>query len=176
MDEKQDDLLGYLTIIQDPRLERKKLHKLTDILFIAICASMCGCDTWEELYLFASVSKEWLQQYIELANGIPSVDTIARVFLLINPEEFETAFRNWVCTLYEVKNEKIIAIDGKRVRGSYGTGKAAIHIVGAFATESGLALAQIKTEDKSNEITAIPELLDALLLKGKRSINRGLLN
>lgn len=166
MDGTQTELLGYLSIIQDPRLERKKLHQLTDILFIAVSASLCGCDTWEDIHLFATIREEWLKQYIPLANGIPSVDTIARVFSLIAPDEFETAFRNWVCRLYEVKEGKIIAIDGKRLRGSYGNGKSAIHMVHAFATESGIALAQVKTADKSNEITAIPELLDALLIKG----------
>jgi predicted transposase YbfD/YdcC len=160
------ELLNYLSIIQDPRLERKKLHQLADILFIAVCASLCGCDTWEDIHLFATIREEWLCQYIELSNGVPSVDTIARVFSLIDPNEFETAFRNWICSLYEIKDGKIIAIDGKRVRGSYGNGKSAIHMVGAFAVESGLALAQLKTEEKSNEITASPKLLDTLLLKG----------
>lgn len=166
MEEQQPELLGYLSIIRDPRLDRKKLHSLTDILFIGICASLCGCDTWEDLHLFAVTREEWLKGYIELLNGIPSVDTIARVFSLIDPAEFETAFRNWVCTLYEAKEGKIIAVDGKRLRGSYGTGKSAIHMVHAFAAESGLALGQVKTSDKSNEITAIPELLDALFIKG----------
>lgn len=160
------ELLGYLSIVRDPRLERKKLHKLSDILFLSVCAGLCGCDTWEDIYDFAVIREEWLKQYIELGNGIPSPDTIARVFSLLNPEEFETAFRNWVLSLYKVEEGKIIAIDGKRVRGSYGNGKPAIHMVGAFATEAGLALAQVKTEDKSNEITVIPELLDALVLKG----------
>lgn len=163
---EKTELLGYLSIIQDPRLDRKKLHQLTDILFIAVCASLCGCDTWEDIHFFAEIREDWLRNYIDLASGIPSVDTIARVFSLINPDEFETAFRNWVASLYEVQEGKIIAIDGKRIRGSYGNGKSAIHMVGAFAAESGLALAQVKTEAKSNEITAIPELLDALLLKG----------
>lgn len=166
METTQPELLGYLTIIKDPRLDRQKLHQLTDILFIVICASLCGCDTWEDIHLFAEIREKWLRNYIELANGLPSSDTIARVFSLIDPAEFETAFRNWVCTLYEVKDEKIIAIDGKRLRGSYGPGKAAIHMVHAFAAESGLALGQVKAADKSNEITAIPELLDALLIKG----------
>lgn len=166
MDRTDTELLGYLSIIQDPRLDRKKLHKLTEILFMSVCASLCGCDTWEDIYLFATTREQWLRQYLGLVNGIPSVDTIARVFSLIDPAEFETAFRNWVSSLYEVRDGKIIAIDGKRVRGSYGNGKSAIHMVGAFAAESGIALAQVKTEDKSNEITAIPELLDGLLLKG----------
>lgn len=131
-----------------------------------MCASLCGCDTWEDIYLFAITREQWLRQYIKLTNGIPSVDTIARVFSLIDPNEFEAAFRNWVCSLYVVENGKVIAIDGKRVRGSYGNGKSAIHMVGAFAAEAGLALAQVKTEEKSNEITAIPELLDTLILKG----------
>lgn len=167
MDASNTELLGYLTIVRDPRIERKKLHLLSDILFIAVCASLCGCDTWEDIYDFGEIREDWLKQYIKLEHGIPSPDTIARVFSLINPDEFETAFRNWVASLYEVTdNGRIIAIDGKRVRGTHGEGKAAIHMVGAFAAEAGLALAQVKTADKSNEITAIPELLDALLLKG----------
>ena len=94
MDEKQGELLGYLSIIQGPRIERKKLHQLTDILFIGVCASLCGCDTWEDIHLFVCTRSDWLRQYVELPNGIPSVDTIARVFSLIAPDEFETAFRN----------------------------------------------------------------------------------
>ena len=161
------ELLGYLSIIRDPRLDRKKLHKLTDVLFLSVCASLCGCDTWEDIYEFGEIREKWLRQYIPLANGIPSPDTVARVFSLIDPSEFEMAFRKWVSSLYTIKGDGcIIAIDGKRVRGSYGEGKDAIHMVGAFAAEAGIALAQVKTSDKSNEITAIPELLDALLLKG----------
>lgn len=166
MDGHSVELLNYLTIVKDPRLDRKKLHLLTDILFIAVCASLCGCDTWEDIYLFAQVREDWLRKFIELPNGLPSVDTIARVFSLIDPDQFEEAFRTWVSSLYKIMEGKIIAIDGKRVRGSHGEGKSAIHMVGAFAAESGLALAQVKTSDKSNEITAIPILLDALLLKG----------
>lgn len=160
------ELLGYLSIVRDPRLDRKKLHRLSDILFLSVCAGLCGCDTWEDIYDFAVIRESWLKQYILLPHGIPSPDTIARVFSLLDPTEFETAFRNWVLSLYRVEEGKVIAIDGKRVRGSYGNGKSAIHMVGAFATEAGLALAQVKTADKSNEITAIPELLDALVLKG----------
>lgn len=166
MKQKEIELLGHLSIIRDPRLDRKKRHKLGDILFLSVCACLCGCDTWEDIHEFAEIQEEWLRGYIELPHGIPSADTIARVFSLIDPNQFETAFRNWVCSFYKVEEGKIIAIDGKRVRGSHGNGKSAIHMVGAFATEAGLALAQVKTEDKSNEITAIPELLDALLLKG----------
>lgn len=107
-----------------------------------------------------------MQEYIDLKNGVPSVDTIARVFSIIDPAQFEMAFRNWVCSLYRVEDGKIIAIDGKRIRGSYGEGKSAIHMASPFSAESGLALGQLKTQDKSNEITVIPELLDALFLKG----------
>lgn len=166
MKQKEIELLGHISIIRDPRIDRKKLHKLTDILFLSICACLCGCDTWEDIYEFAEIQEEWLRGYIALANGIPSPDTIARVFSLIDPNQFEKAFRNWVFSFYKAEEGNIIAIDGKRVWGSYGNGKAAIHMVGAFATEAGLALAQVKTEDKSNEITVIPELLDALILKG----------
>lgn len=166
MKQKKVELLGHLSIVRDPRLDRKKLHKLSDILFLSVCASLCGCDTWEDIHEFAEIQEGWLRHYIELPHGVPSADTIARVFSLIDPSQFETAFRNWVFSFYKIEEGKIIAIDGKRVRGSYGNGKSAIHMVGAFATEAGLALAQVKTEDKSNEITAIPELLDALILKG----------
>lgn len=152
MDEGKKNLLGYLSIVPDPRLNRKKLHLLTDILFLTVCASLCGCDTWSDIYLFAVEHQAWLETYIDLPHGIPSVDTITRVFSLIDPSKFEFAFRSWMCSLSIVQEGEIIPIDGKRVRGSYGNGKAAIHVVGAFAAESGLALAQVKTEDKSNEI------------------------
>jgi hypothetical protein len=140
--QKEIELLGYLSIVRDPRLDRKKLHKLTDILFLSICACLCGCDTWEDIHEFSEIQEEWLKRYIKLPNGIPSADTIVRVFSLIDPAQFETAFRNWVFSFYKVGEGKIIAIDGKRVKGSYGNGKSAIHMVGAFATEAGLALAQ----------------------------------
>ena len=166
MTEKASDLLGYMSIVRDPRVDRKKLHALPDILFIVVCASLCGCDTWEDIHSMATIQEDWLRTYIPLSNGIPSVDTIARVLSLIDPAEFEQAFRDWVCSLYEVKDSCLIAIDGKRLRGSYGEGKSAIHLVHAFSTETGLALGQVKTADKSNEIKAIPELLDKLLLKG----------
>lgn len=168
MKEQEIEFLSYFSIIQDPRIDRHKRHLLSDILFITICACLCGCDTWTDIYLFAEIREDWLRQYIALPNGLPSVDTIARVFSLLSPKEFETAFRNWVSSLYLVKGERIIALDGKRLRGSHDNiqGKAAIHLVSAFATDQGIVLAQQKTNAKSNEITAIPELLDALLLKG----------
>lgn len=108
----------------------------------------------------------WFRAHITLENGVPSPDTIARVFSLIDLDEFETAFRNWVCSLYLIEDGKIIAIDGKRVRDSHGNRQSVIHMVGAFASEQGLALAQVKKNDKSNEITAIPTLLDVVILKG----------
>ena len=110
MEEKESELLGYLSIISNPRLDRKKLHSLTDILFIVICASLCGCDTWEDIHLMGTVQEDWLRGYISLDNGIPSVDTIARVLSIIDPTEFEIAFRNWVCTLYEVKDGNACAV------------------------------------------------------------------
>lgn len=166
MESERTELIGYLSIIRDPRLDRKKQHQLTDILFISVCACLCGCDTWEDIHEYAEIRENWLKNYIELSNGIPSVDTIARVFSLIDPDEFETAFRNWVSSLYTNNSETVIAIDGKCLRGSRDSNKKAIHLVSAFAVESGLALGQVKVDDKSNEITAIPELLDALLLTG----------
>jgi hypothetical protein len=100
MSEEDNEFLGYFSIVRDPRLERKKLHKLTDILFISVCASLCGCDTWEDIYLFGTIREAWFRQYVDLPHGIPWPDTIARVFSLIDPADFELAFRNWVCSLY----------------------------------------------------------------------------
>ena len=167
METTNTGLIGYLSIIEDPRINRKKLHLLIDVLFMSVVACICGCDTWADIYEFGLAREEWLHKFIDLKNGIPSPDTIARVFSLIDPSQFEQAFRIWVASIYEKSTDgEIIAIDGKRVRGSYGNGKSAIHVVGAYATESGLALGQVKTSDKSNEITAIPELLNNFLLKG----------
>lgn len=95
MRQKGVELLGHISIILDPRMDRKKLHELKDILFLSISACLCVCDTWEDIHEFAEIQEEWLRNYIRLAHGIPSADTIARVFSLIDPEQFETAFRNF---------------------------------------------------------------------------------
>lgn len=153
--------------IKDPRVERTKQHKLIDILIIAICAVICGAEGWGEIEQFGREKREWLTTLLELPNGIPSHDTFNRVFAHINPEEFERCFLEWVRALTETI-KGVIAIDGKTLRRSHekGAGKKALHLVSAWAAENRLVLAQLATEKKSNEITAIPKLLRLLDLSG----------
>ncbi len=153
--------------IQDPRLDRTRLHKLIDIIILAICAVICGAEGWEEIEEFGKEKQEWLGTILELPNGIPSHDTISRVFSKINPKEFEKGFFDWVSSLTE-NIRGVIAIDGKTLRRSHNkaVGKKALHLVSAWAAENRLVLAQLATEEKSNEITAIPELLRMLDLSG----------
>ncbi len=153
--------------IVDPRIDRTKLHKLIDIVIIAICAVICGAEGWEEIEQFGKEKQEWLENILELPNGIPSHDTISRVFSKINSEEFEKCFFTWVESLTE-RVSGVVAIDGKTLRRSHdgANGKKALHLVSAWAAEHRLILAQLATEEKSNEITAIPELLRMLDLSG----------
>lgn len=153
--------------IKDPRVERTRQHKLIDILIIAICAVICGAEGWGEIEQFGREKREWLTTFLELPNGIPSHDTFNRVFAHINPEEFERCFFEWVSAFTETI-KGVIAIDGKTLRRSHekGAEKKALHLVSAWAAENRLVLAQLATEKKSNEITAIPKLLRLLDLSG----------
>ncbi|MBF8251581.1 MAG: ISAs1 family transposase [Deltaproteobacteria bacterium] len=161
-------IVEHFKDIEDPRIERGKLHNLIDIIAIAICAVICGADTWEDIELFGEAKHEWLKQFLELPNGIPSHDTFGRVFSIISPVEFQRSFLNWIKAISESIEREVVAIDGKTSRRSYdkSKGKGAIHMVSAWATANRVVLGQVKTEDKSNEITAIPELLDILALNG----------
>lgn len=154
--------------IDDPRVERSKLHKLADIITIAICAVICGADTWEDIEIFGDAKYEWFKEFLELENGIPSHDTFARVFSRIDPKQFQECFINWVKCVNKLTDGTLVAIDGKTLRHSYDTKneKAAIHMVSAWSTSQRLVLGQVKVDEKSNEITAIPELLNLLCLKG----------
>lgn len=154
--------------LEDFRVERSKRHKLIDIIFIALCATLCGYDGWEEMELFAQAKITWLRQYLELPNGIPSHDTFRRIFMHLDPSAFRQCFHEWVKELSLPLANEVIAIDGKTARGSRcnAKGKSAIHTVSAWATEHQVVLGQVKVDDKSNEITAIPNLLDALLVEG----------
>lgn len=153
--------------IKDPRLDRQKKHKLIDIIAMAVCATIAGADGWVAIALYAKSKETWLRTFLELPNGIPSHDTFGRVFSLLDPQAFQDAFREWV-GIIQGKIKGIVAIDGKTARGSHdrANGKQAIHIVSAWAVENGVSLGQVKVDDKSNEITAIPELLSLLDLKG----------
>ncbi len=154
--------------IQDPRIDRQKLHLLLDIIVIAICASICGADKWEDVETFGKAKKDWFKTFLELPNGIPSHDTFNRVFNRLDPVEFQNSFLSWISAVSELIGGQVIAIDGKVLRRShdYGIGKAAIDMVSAWATENHLVLGQVKVDEKSNEITAIPQLLKALDISG----------
>jgi len=161
-------LLDHFTKLTDPRIDRTKDHKLIDIIAIAICGMLCGADNWVAMEQYGNAKEEWLKEFLELPNGIPSHDTIARVFARIDPAEFEQCFRDWVKAIGQLLPGEIISIDGKTVKhsGSKSKGKKAIHIVNAWANEQRLVLGQVKVDDKSNEITAIPELIKVLELSG----------
>ncbi|WP_299735803.1 ISAs1 family transposase [uncultured Endozoicomonas sp.] len=162
------DLMNKLSIINDPRQSWKVEHKLTDILILTICAVIAGCEGWEEIEDFGNERLDWLKQYGEFEHGIPSHHTIARVVAVVNPKKFQACFIEWMKACHQVSNGEIIAIDGKTVRRSYDKGKdkGAIHMVSAFANANELVLGQVKVNEKSNEITAIPELLELLEIRG----------
>ena len=161
-------LLDHFTNLTDPRIDRTKDHKLIDILAIAICGMLSSADNWVAMEQYGNAKEEWLKQFLELPNGIPSHDTIARVFARLDPKEFEKCFRDWVKAVSELVPGEIISIDGKTAKhsGSKSKGKKAIHIVNAWACEQRLVLGQVKVKNKSNEITAIPELIKVLELSG----------
>ena len=160
-------LLDYFADVTDPRVERTKLHKLEDILAIAICATICGAQGWYEMAFFGQCKQQWLETFLELPNGIPSDDTFRRVISALKPDEFEACFQRWTKALSN-NHSDIIAIDGKTLRRSHDNANdnSAIHIVSAWACENKMVFGQVATDEKSNEITAIPKLLEMLVLDG----------
>jgi predicted transposase YbfD/YdcC len=154
--------------MSDPRIDRTKRHKLIDILTIAICAVICGADSWVAIELYGCTKYEWLKTFLELPNGIPSHDTFARVFAQLNPQEFQECFLNWMKSIQKITSGEIVAIDGKSLCRSYdkNSDQRAISMVSAWATTNKLVLGQVKVDEKSNEITAIPELIKVLELNG----------
>jgi len=154
--------------VNDPRRDRTKDHKLIDRIAIAICAVICGAEGWTDMENFGNSKLPWLQTFLELPNGIPSHDTFGRVFSMIDAEQFQLAFFEWVWAVNDIIQGQIINIDGKQLRGSKDKvlGKRAIDIVSAWAEENELVLGQRKVDEKSNEITAIPELLRILAISG----------
>ena len=154
--------------IEDPRVERTRVHLLTDILIIAILSVIAGGKGWEDMENYGVSKYEWLEQFLFLPEGIPSADTFRRVFERINPKVFEQCFRRWVESIVDVVGAQVIPIDGKTLKGSYDRvlGKTALHLVSAWSSEYRLVLGQVKVADKSNEITAIPALLELLDIAG----------
>ena len=169
MSTRRSDLIEHFRDMPDPRIDRRKLHDLLDIIAVSVCAVICGAKTFEEIELFGNERILWLKQFLELKNGVPSHDTFGRVFSLLNPKDFQERFIAWVEEIRLTRKSEVIAIDGKTARRSFDgrAGRNAIHVVSAWATENRLVLGQVKVDDKSNEITAIPELLNMLMVKGR---------
>jgi len=167
-DEPVSSLESHFGDLPDPRVVGRCDHKLMDIVIIAICAVLCGAEMWEEVEVFGETKEAWLRQFLQLPCGIPAHDTFRRVFSLLDSHAFQERFMGWVESVFQVTRGQVIAIDGKTLRGSHdrANGKKALHLVSAWATANGLSLGQQAVADKSNEIVAIPELLEQLYLRG----------
>jgi len=161
-------LLRAFNELKDPRMNRTKRHSLGDILAIAICAIICGADGWSQVAKFGRCKLKWFRTFLELPNGIPSHDTFGRVFAALDPSAFEECFMKWIGDLTTASAGRLIAIDGKTIRRSldFANGKSAVHMVSAWCEANHMVLGQLATDEKSNEITAIPELLKLLDISG----------
>lgn len=159
---------SFFSEIEDPRVPRTRAHLLVDILIIGILSVIAGGRGWEDMENYGLSKYDWLKEFLALANGIPCPDTFRRVFERIDPKVFERCFQRWVQSIVETVGAQVIPIDGKTFRGSYDReqGKSTLHLVSAWASEYRLVLGQVKVADKSNEITAIPVLLELLDLAG----------
>lgn len=162
--------LRFLADLPDPR-GVNKIHKLHDLIVIAVMAVICGADGWAEVALFGRCKHKWLATFLELPGGIPSHDTFGRVFSLVNPDAFERCFLAWMSALVELAGGRLVAIDGKSIRCSFQQAwdkSGMIHLVSALVSQGGnrVVFGQVAVADKSNEITAIPRLLELMDLKG----------
>ena len=163
-----EGLASCFTGLEDPRETRRCDHQLVDILAIAVCAVVACAESWEDIELYGRSKLAWLKTFLALPNGIPSHDTFRRVFMLLDPDAFEACFARWAQSLMSEVEREVVALDGKAVRrsGSRRHHHGPLHLVSAWASERGLALGHRAVDGKSNEITAVPELLDALRLEG----------
>ena len=171
-------VIKHFAILPDPRRDHGRIHRLDEIVFMAICGVLCGADTWQEIADHAESKFDWLSTFLTLPGGVPSHDTFRRVFCLLDPEAFQTCFFDWMTALMarhgltpvarDRPELRPIAIDGKTQRGSARrtVGRSPLHMVSAWAVENHLTLGQVATDAKSNEITALPELLKLLDLEG----------
>jgi len=161
-------IIHHFSTIEDPRVNRQKRHQLQDIFFISICAMICGADNWVAIEEFGLAKEEWFTKLLGLENGIPSHDTFGEVYAAIDADQFSVCFSRWVADLANITEGEVIAIDGKCLRRSLdkASKKAAIYMVSAWAQQNNLVLGQVKVDDKSNEITAIPKLLSRLDIAG----------
>ena len=161
-------LVDYFENLEDPRIERSKRHALLDIITIAICAVICGADSSVHVAMFGRSKEKCFRTFLDLPNGTPSHDTFGNVFSRLDPERFQECFMEWSQGVAELLPGDVVAVDGKTARRSYDTrgGKGALHLVSAWTAVNTLTLGQVSTEEKSNEITAIPRLLERLELQG----------
>jgi predicted transposase YbfD/YdcC len=159
----------HFGIITDARADRGKKHNLMEILFIALCSALSGGENFTDMEDFGELRMDWLRKRLELKHGIPSYHTFRRVFAVIDAKAFVDCFIKWAESLRNLSGGSVIAIDGKTIRKSFDTwsGKSALHVVGAWATEAGIALGHEVVDSKTNEITALPELLEKLCVKGR---------
>ncbi len=161
------DFLDVFGQLDDPRIDRKKLHPMPEILLLTLCAVICGAESWGDIETFGKSKLDFLRRYLPYEHGIPSDDTLRRFFRAIDTTQFQRLFVEWIRVwLSPEVAGKVVAIDGKTLRGSHDGGQSPIHLVSAFASEAGIVLGQVKTSEKSNEITAIPELLEWLDVRG----------
>ncbi len=154
--------------IADPCREHQKFHSLYEILVIAICAVLCGAEHWTEMEEYGEAKQEWLATFLELKHGIPSHDSFRRVFILLDPVELKEIFVDWISAAMSLSQGTLVNIEGKTLRGSKAPlkGKKALHVVSAWVSQQSVVLGQVKCEEKSNEITAIPALIKILDLQG----------
>lgn len=161
-------ILHHFAALEDPRVERTRQHQLLDLVAISLCGVICGANNWSAIVLWGHANHEWLATFLDLPNGIPSHDTFGRVFALLDPEQFAGCFTGWMAAVCQQLGLTQVAIDGKTLRRCHnrGKGQAALHLVSAWSVENGLTLGQRAVDGKSNEITAIPELLRLLDVSG----------
>ena len=162
-----NELVRIFSQIQDPRSHINRLHNVVDILLIGIISVLCGAETWLQMKMFARSKEDFFRKFLSLENGIPSEDTINRVFSAIDSAEFESCFIEWINSISVMKQGQVIAIDGKTLKGAKEHGnKSPVHMVSAWASDNNIVLGQVRVNEKSNEITAIPQLLETLAIDG----------
>ena len=162
----RNSLVFHFAAVPDPRINRRRDHELVDILVIALSALLCGAESFNDMEDFGEAKHDWFKTFLELPNGIPSHDTFNRVFAALDPKEFLDCFLRWTQSLRRVVSQEIVALDGKALRRAMDKGQDLKYVVSAWAVDNGLVLGQLKVADKSNEITAVPELLRVLELSG----------
>ncbi len=160
--------LSHFASLPDPRVKRRQLHDFQEVIVLVLCAVISGCDEWTSIEAYGKSKEAFLRTFLTLPNGIPSHDTFGDIFAKIDPDQFETCFLNWTHAVALLSGGELISIDGKTLRGSFDSAskKAPIHMVSAWANTNRMVLGQVKVDQKSNEITAIPYLLELLVLKG----------